>query len=196
MRSFSLVLFASALAACSPFDPDLGGTSYKCGNVDPKCPDGYTCQQVGADMRCVSDDGPGPDGGGSNNGFVCQDDGAIETGGGGNNNDSTATAYPLTMPNITLGPISICPEGDKDTFRIEIVNAQSNVEATTAWESGMAVSVVIMNGGGTVIASGTPNGGNSLKAYAANVPVGSYYVQTSAATGVKNNYRLAIKVTQ
>ena len=195
MRSFLLLAFASsALAACSPFDPDLGGTSYKCGNVDPKCPDGYTCQQVGMDMRCVSDDGPGPDGG-NNDGFVCADDG-FETAGGGTNNDTTATPFVLTMPTIAIGPVSLCPAGDKDTYRLEIANANSNLAATTTWESGLAVNVALLNGGGTVIATGTPNGTNTNKAYAANLPVGTYFVQVSAATGVKNNYRLSVMVTQ
>jgi hypothetical protein len=196
MRSFLLLAFASsALAACSPFDPDFGGTSYKCGSVDPKCPDGYTCQQVGMDMRCVSDDGPGPDGG-NNDGFVCAEDSFETAGTGGNNNDTTATPFSITMPTIAIGPVSLCPAGDKDTYKVEIVNANSNLAATTTWESGLAVNVSILNGGGSVIVPGTPDGDKSNKAYGANLPVGTYYVQVSAAATVKNNYRLSVMVTQ
>jgi hypothetical protein len=195
MRSYSLVLFASALAACTPFDPNLGGTSYKCGSAEPQCPGGYTCQMVGTDQRCVSNDGPAPDASpDAYTGFECAEDG-FETLSGGPNNDTKETAAALNLPMFAVGPISICPEGDKDTFLLQ-VNANSNLEATTTWESGMAVHVAILNSGGTVINNGVVNGAASIKAFAANLPVGRYYVQTSAAPTVKNNYRLSVKVTQ
>ena len=193
MRSFSL-LFVAALAACSPFDPDLGGTTYKCGNEEPKCPDGYSCQMVGPDMRCVSDEGPGPDG--QTGGFQCQDDSNLETKVGTNNN-STATATPLPGANpLTLGSLAICPEGDRDTYMLQVTIAMSNVEAIAMWESGMPISISILNGGGTTINTGTAMGANANRAYAANLPVGTYNVQTFAASNVKNNYSIKVTTSQ
>ena len=102
------------------------------------------------------------------------------------------------QPSIMLGPVSICPEGDKDTYLVNISTAMSNIEATSTWESGMPVNVAILNSGGTSINNGTaPSGSvNTLRAYAANLPIGIYYVQTSAAANVKNNYKVAVTISQ
>ena len=42
-RLIFLSLAASALAACNPYDPDLGSHPFKCSN-DGTCPEGYTCE--------------------------------------------------------------------------------------------------------------------------------------------------------
>src|SRR5262245_7850043 len=107
MRSFTFLLATSALAACSPYDPDLGGVPYQCGDTEPKCPSGYSCQDDGAGRQvCISDDGVTADA--MTSGFHCEDDGVLE---GTNKNDTIGTAYalPANMPMITLGPVSICP---------------------------------------------------------------------------------------
>lgn len=194
MRSF---LFLSLLTVgCSPFDPDLGGVPYKCGPVDSpqRCPEGYTCQTIGSSEVCVAPEGPGPDG--MTSGFMCADDSLLE---GTSKNDSIANAYATPVaqqrPDISFAGVAICPEGDKDNYLIVTTVANSNIEVITQWESGMPVSVSILNAGGTSINNGTASGENMLRAYAANVPVGSYYAQAYAAANAKNNYRISIKVT-
>jgi hypothetical protein len=37
-----LVLAAVLVAACNPYDPDLGDKPFLCGTDPPRCPDGYT----------------------------------------------------------------------------------------------------------------------------------------------------------
>ncbi|MDX2088449.1 MAG: hypothetical protein SFX73_11400 [Kofleriaceae bacterium] len=196
MRSFSFLLATAALAACSPYDPDLGGIPYQCGDTEPKCPSGYSCQDDGSGrMVCKANDGDLVDAR-QMGGFVCQDDSGFE---GQDKNDSISTAYQLpNQPTIMLGPVSICPEGDKDTYQVTISTAMSNIEAITTWESGMEVKVAILNSGGTVINNGTVPGDaqNTLRAYVDSVPLGIYYVQTTAGAAVKNNYKLTVKVTQ
>ncbi len=92
--------------------------------------------------------------------------------------------------------LAICPEGDKDTYKIDVTTGNSNVEVITSWDSGMPVSVSLLNGSGSSINNGTSNGEKSLRAFAANLPIGTYYAQAYAAATTKNNYKITIKVTQ
>lgn len=59
LRSVMLVV---AVAACTPYEPDLGNTPFFCGNTDPSCPDGYTCQMTGAGSGVCTKGGTGPGG--------------------------------------------------------------------------------------------------------------------------------------
>ena len=186
---------ASALAACSPYDPNLGGAPFLCGDVDPKCPDGYACMDDGTGRQiCKSTSGNVVDA--PTSGFQCADDSLLE---GAGKNDTIQTAYSTPVASskqdITFAGLAICPEGDKDTYKIDIVVANSNLEVITSWDSGMPVSDSILNGGGTSINNGTSNGPMSLRAFAANLPVGTYYAQAYASATTKNNYKISIKVT-
>lgn len=193
MRSF---LFLSLLAAgCSPFDPDLGGTPYKCGDVEPRCPEGYTCDMIGTTEVCVSPSGPGPDGPPS--GFQCADDSNLEMG-NGTTNDTISSAYATNVATIrkeiTFAGLAICPEGDRDTYLVTTTTANQNFEVVVEWTSGSPVSVSILNAGGTSINNGVSTGAMTIRAYAANLPVGTYYAQVYAAANVKNNYKMTFKV--
>lgn len=42
-RSVSALLLIGSLAACSPYDPDLGPEPFLCAATEPRCPDGYAC---------------------------------------------------------------------------------------------------------------------------------------------------------
>lgn len=199
MRSLTFLFASAALAACSPYDPDLGGTPFLCGDTEPVCPDGYSCQDDGSGKQvCVSNAGATVDGGGGGGGFQCADDSLIETS-NGTSNDTIQSAYATPVAqqrkDISFAGLAICPEGDKDTFKIEITTASSNVELITSWDSGMPVSVSLLNGGGTSIANSTSSGATSQRAYAANLPVGTYYAQAFGSATAKNNYRIQITVT-
>ncbi len=197
MRAAILVLsFTSALTACSPYDPDLGGTPFLCGAVEPRCPDGYACMPntTGVEV-CNSTSGNIVDAAVS--GFQCADDSLLE---GASKNDTIANAYSTPVatqrPDIAFAGLAICPEGDKDTYKIDVTLANSNIEVITSWESGMPISVSLLNGSGASINNGTSNGEKSLRAYAANLPVGTYYAQAYASATTKNNYRISLKVSQ
>lgn len=41
-----LLVIASAIGACTPYDPTLGDTPFLCGTTEPKCPEGYTCKMT------------------------------------------------------------------------------------------------------------------------------------------------------
>jgi hypothetical protein len=197
MRSFLLSSFGlcSVLAGCSAYDPDLGSIPYRCSATEPRCPENYACMNNGTEDVCITTTGPIVDGPPS--GFQCADDSLLE---GSAKNDTIANAYATPVAqqrnDISFAGVAICPEGDKDNYLIVTTVANSNIEVITSWDSGMPISVSILNAGGTSINNGTANGENSLRAYAANVPVGSYYANAYGAATTKNNYRIAITVSQ
>lgn len=201
MRSFLRLstlatLTAAALTGCSPYDPDLGGTPFLCAADEPRCPDDYTCQDDGTSrMVCVSANGSIVDSGPI--GFQCADDSQLETSNGASN-DTIQTAYITPVAgqrkDISFAGVAICPEGDKDTYQVTTTAANQNLEAVTTWETGMPVSVSILGSGGATLNNGTSSGEKSLRAYVANLPIGTYFVQTYASATVKNNYRIEIKV--
>lgn len=197
MRSFLLLASsAAALAACSPFDPDLGAAPYLCAAEEPRCPEGYTCDESGTNPTCVGGSGLPVDAPVS--GFQCQDDSPLETA-NGTNNDSISSAFvtpvqPGMRKDFSLAALAICPEGDRDTYMV-VTSANQNLEAITEWESGSPVSVSILGSGGATLNNGTSNGATSMRAYVANLPAGTYYVQAFAAATVKNNYKIRFAVT-
>ncbi len=126
---------------------------------------------------------------------VSADDSILE---GQTKNDTIATAYATPVasskPDITFAGLAICPEGDKDTYKID-VSVISDIEVITTWDAGNPVSVSILGAGGATLVNGTSNGANSLKAFAANQPMGTYYAQAYASATTKNNYKISLKVT-
>src|SRR5689334_11637913 len=119
---------AVALAACSPYAPDLGATPYFCRTEEPRCPESYTCMDDGTRAVCVAPGANAPDaamdaGGG---GFQCAMDGMLEP------NDLVSQAYQTDVgtgaPMRVFGPLSICPEGDKDHFQINITSTNRGIE--------------------------------------------------------------------
>lgn len=187
-----IVCFSSLLGACG-YNPDLGGTPFLCG-PEMQCPDGYTCtaDTMGV-MACHSNGGNIVDA--AVTGFQCADDSILE---GSSKNDTIGTAYATPVasskPDITFAGLAICPEGDKDTYKMDL-SVVSDIEVITTWESGLPVSVSILGAGGATLANGTSSGEKSLKAFAANAPMGTYYAQAYASATVKNNYKISLKVT-
>ncbi len=193
--ALSLSSLVAAVGACG-YSPDLGGAPFLCGANEPKCPDGYACMDDGTSkLVCLSTSGNVVDA--ATSGFQCADDSILE---GAGKNDTIATAYATPVatqrPDISFAGLAICPEGDKDTYKIDVTVANSNVEVITSWDAGMPISVSLLNGSGASINNGTSNGEKSLRAYAANLPVGTYYAQAYASATTKNNYKIAIKVGQ
>lgn len=188
----TLLIISLGLGACG-YNPDLGGTPFLCGE-NGACPDGYDCVADSmARMVCQSASGNIVDA--SVSGFQCADDAILE---GANKNDTIGTAYSTpvasTKPDITFAGLAICPEGDKDTYKMD-VSVVSDVEVITTWDAGNPVSVSILGAGGATLVNGTSSGPMSLKAFAANLSAGTYYAQAYASATTKNNYKISLKVT-
>jgi hypothetical protein len=107
-------------------------------------------------------------------------------------NESIATAHPLTGATNTLTGLAICSNIDKDTFQLTITQL-SNLDAITTVASGTPVAVSILNAGGATLVNGTSSGAGSLRALAANLPAGTYYVQTYG--NIEQAYSLMTTVT-
>jgi len=200
MRSFMTLLLLAAIApACTPYDPNLGVTPFLCGSADPKCPEGFECTGMDAMSRpiCVASGATAVDGG--HVGFQCADDTMTE---GPNKNDTVANAWqtPINAGFTTfpLAGLAICPDGDKDTYAVNITKEGQNLAALVEYQAdGVALSVTILNSGGTSIASGSPAGTDKVMASVANLPTGSspYFVQVYGPAVGKNNYKVTFTVT-
>jgi hypothetical protein len=182
-----------AVAACSPFDPDLGAAPYLCSADNPLCPEGYTCQSTGQaapkDMACLPEGGSLPDGGTS--GFQCLEDTF-----GQNDTIQGAFQTPVAGQNQMFAALtSLCPEADKDNYAIT-VTSPTTIQVRTTWESGMPVNVSILNATGMPIGNGAPrqNATNENCVCLKDLPQATYYAGVSAGAQVKNNYRVEIKV--
>ncbi len=193
-------LGAAALAACSPFDPELGNAPYLCAAQEPRCPDDYTCLDDGAGRAvCVQMGGVLPDAGpdGPPGGFQCAPDGMLEP----NNliTEAFQTDVGTNEPGRAFGPISLCPEGDRDHYQINITTANKGIEVITRWETGMPVSCSILNQAGTSVSNCTAMGLNARRACAANLttpgsPSGIFYALAFAPENHRNNYKIQMKV--
>ena len=186
---------AAAFGACTPYDPNLGQTPYLCADQEPRCPDHYECMEAGARPVCVLAGSLVPDAGiDAPSGFQCAMDGMLEP------NDSLSTAYQTDVgtgaPPRAFGPLSLCPEGDKDHYQINITTANRGIEVITSWDSGTPVSCSILNGAGTSIANGIAMGANSVRACATNLPPGIFYAIAFSPKSLQNNYRIQLRLVE
>jgi len=198
MRSLLFFALASAITACSPYDPDLGPSPFLCGPTDqnPRCPDGYTCQTMGTAEYCLAPQGTIPVDASNLN---CDDDSQLEP----NNSIQEAFQTPVaTQKNtLTFAGLSICPMGDKDNYAITITAATQNLEMIIEYDaSGADLQGSILSSNGTPLANASPVTGMTgvRKAYVPNAPVGTYYAAVFGPTMgelTTNNYKLTINVT-
>ena len=196
--SFSFV----AIAACSPYAPELGPKPFLCDLAAPVCPDGYTCMDDGTGTSACIVNGPG----GStvdapSTAFACADDTVLE---GATRNDTIANSSTTpvdTSKKISYSGLAICPAGDKDTYRIDISRPNENLKATVIYDpiaaGGVSLSVSILNSTGISIANGAPSGENTVIANVPNLAIATspYYVQVYGPPTGENNYKLQLEIT-
>lgn len=179
-------------AACSPYDPELGDTPFRCGTDEPRCPSGYQCVEYSpAEQICERAGGGDPEIDADPGNLDCNDDTSIEP------NDTTATAWttpiPASRPDISLVQLAICPDTDKDLFRFGVEVNDKNVRATvTTVVADGSLLLQVLNGAGAVIANGQATGADKIIVAVNNLAIGTYYIQVSAPVGVQNNYTLDI----
>ncbi len=202
-----LVFGFGLLAACSPYNPNLGGEPFLCGSGAPACPSGYSCTGMsGSGMQMICEpNGKGVDA--NPLGAMCNNDQSL------GNNHTVADAYMLPNPlptqmsgmeSIMLGSLSICPIGDQDYFQIVINGAMDGtmqtLEADVAYDTwGSALTGYLLNSGGTQIKSLMPVSGmpRTISAVAASLPPDTYYIEvlSTAAAPQMNNYTLTVTVS-
>ena len=190
MTSRALLLLAvgaAALAACSPYDPDLGAAPYLCASQAPRCPDDYTCLEDGGRPVCVPSS-VAPDG--RTGPPACATDGVLEP------NDSINQAYQTDVgPGVPMrmySPLSVCPASDKDFFQINIAVVNKGIRVVTRWDSGAPITCDLLNASAVPIAKGAAMGPGAIRACVTNLPTGIYYAVVFSDQGLQNNYNLEL----
>ncbi len=103
--------------------------------------------------------------------------------------------YTPTENRKTIAGVSICPFGDVDHYRIDVLTANTNLEVIVTYSgSGAPVTASILGSGGATLNNSVINGTNSARAYVANLPVATYYAAVRATNGV-SDYQVTITRT-
>lgn len=106
MSGRALLFAIAALGACTPYDPQLGPTPFLCGDTEPKCPDGYTCQMNGGGSGVCTK------GGSTGSGGHCTMGGGGELAVwdlAGQPGTQASTAAATTLPGVTAQPLARSP---------------------------------------------------------------------------------------
>jgi hypothetical protein len=203
----SIVLMGAGLMTlipgCNPYNPDLGSEPFRCGTDEPRCPDGYFCDERSeTEHVCVTDgtiipDRPDamilpPDA----STFICNNDLALEP----NNSitQPTITPIPELRDDYPIGNLAICPTTDVDIFRFRIDQTGKSIRVDLMFSAAKGSLLLdILNSSGVSIRSGTAVDGdpNLVRAVTDNVPADVYYARVQATPGVENNYSLHIITT-
>lgn len=197
MRSLiSLAFVLPVFAACSPYQPELPEVPFFCGASEPRCPDGYTCEEGSGGAFCLSPNATVPVDAPN---FNCANDSQLEP------NDTPQTAFPTPVAaqkmSLTFAGLSICQMNDKDTYGVTITTLGQNLEVLVEFEDGgAALSASILNKEGTPIMNASPVTGMArvIRAYVPNLNPGPFYAQVyGPPTGAmrQNNYKMTINVT-
>lgn len=184
-----------AFAACG-YSPDLGNSPFRCGDSDPKCPDGYDCVPSGTEMVCLKAGGAIVDASSSGQ---CANDSPLEPNNTYMNAYGTPNPFPVVngAKTITYAGLAICPAGDVDTYKVTTeANNQTLTATITFGTSETPLTVNLLTSTGTVSKMGMSNTAGNAQV-SENVPsVGTVYVQVQATTnGTNGNYKLTLSLT-
>ena len=186
---------AAALAACNPYDPNLGTRPFKCGTSEPRCPDGYACAGTGTTAVCeLSGAADAHPGGVDASHVTCGTDTALEP-----NDDiphSVATPVRAGAMDYPLARLAICPTSDIDMYGFTTSMLGQTARVTVTYDPSQgALELTLLNKQGLPVISGTPSGNQIVISYN-KLSVDQWYIRVNAATvGVQNNYDLDINVS-
>lgn len=191
------VALGLGLAACNSFDPSYGNQPFRCGEDDPRCPDGYTCSaDRGADGVCVRDGyEPAPDAGpDAPPPPPCRIDAEEPN---DVRNMATVTPVPEQAPDFVLDDLTMCAQADHDFFQFGLP-VDSRLRVTVDGDT-EALDVKVLLVGGTAVGNGRPTSSNvtEFQAPGGAVPAplasGVYFVEVSSPTSSFSAYRIEIE---
>lgn len=196
MRTLAFLITAAALAACNPYDPDLGARPFKCGTSEPRCPDGYTCNGTGTTAVCEQAGAADAHPASADASHVqCGTDSMIEP------NDDLGHALQTPVRNSTadyqLVKLAICPAGDIDMYGFNTTAVGQNVRITLTYDPSQGpLAMQLQTRNGTPAGFDGQPSGNTIVIVTNRLSVDQWYLKVSAATaGAVNNYDLDINVT-
>jgi hypothetical protein len=199
LASVVMVILLGAVGACSPYSPSLSKEPFLCGSAAPKCPDGYSCTGMtsNGEAACVENgasliDAPG---------FMCANDSQL----GSNHTLAQAFQTPVDdqgqKNSVTYTGLAICPVGDLSFFEFTVTPTGEALLATITYTNeGAPLQAQVLNSTGIALIpfnAGSGSNANTLTAYEASIPSGSYYIEVQAASGSnsgENNFSMAINL--
>ena len=200
IRRLTILLSLGATqVACNSYDPDLGETPFRCGDTEPRCPDGYQAVSapVPVDCECVraesiSTEAPAIM-------FECADD-SDRTGDPGGNEDTDSAHITLVGPGVfsqMLSGLSICPASDVDVFQLATNSAGTDILVRIQYNQRVGeLTLEILDSSGAPVASGSVGTSSQTARYVASAP-GVYFARVKAADGaLENNYTLQIELDE
>jgi hypothetical protein len=187
----------AAIVACSPYSPSLANEPFLCGSGTPRCPDGYSCTGMNANMQatCVENGSGTVDAGGSGS---CNNDSAL-------NNNSFATAFvtPVdsngTKDSVSYTGLGICTASDQQFFQFTVSPLMETFCAIVSYGGapGTPLQANLLNSSdivNTAFAAGSA--ADTLQGYVANLSSGSWVIEIGAVGSAgTNNYTLEIQVS-
>ncbi len=182
---------ALVLAACSVYDPDLGGAPFLCGTSEPRCPDGYVAVDVSV-IRCECRRPGQPDAG---DGYACYPD-------PNEPNESFASPTPAAiqppLPKV-FENISICPGNDVDVYQVLIAKVGSQLDVDVLYDAAREtprLDLLDTTGGSLSPTILNPEPGKLSASIVARY-IGAHHVELRAGAGAHTvNYTLRIQVTE
>ena len=126
----------SASRACSPYDPDLGGAPFLCGDAEPQVPRRLHLPERGQRQRAMSASRRTARSPIDAHDRQLRRRQPLEP----NNTIQTAFQTPVATRRTTstFAGLAICPAGDKDNYAITITVDGQNLEVLIEYEDGGA----------------------------------------------------------
>jgi hypothetical protein len=190
MKTLLIPVLVAMVTGCNPYDPSLPEDPFRCGDSEPRCPDGFECvERTSTYHVCERAGSAGPDG--SN--VDCDDDSGLEP------NETVAAPFitPFASSNTVLdySSLSICPDSDRDTYRFTIPAAGTDVRIEIEFDESVSVlGLQILSSSGAPMATGSASSNGRVTADIASIPTGTYHAQVSAPVGGENNYSISFSL--
>jgi hypothetical protein len=190
MRSL-LVLAAAFVAACNPYEPDLGDVPFLCHVQERTCPDGYVAVDV-SETRCECHREGADDGNDENDQTPAIDGGQAQACTGDPDNDTFGSPTPTAVGGGALTfftSTSICDATDVDYYQVELTGDHLVLEALIEMDTNLGVlDLRIDDATGGELVTATRTGDQAFARYTATTP-GVYLVRVKSMSGY-TSYRL------
>jgi len=183
------LLLILALAACNPYDPQLGDRPFLCGSDEPRCPDGYVAVDLELDRCECRRGGTVADGGV----YQCTTDpnepnetisSATET--------TVGTNMQYMAPNAAI--CRVAGSDDVDVYHLMAPRAGTLITVDVAFFDDTRVPTIdLLDSGGVSVARGmpSPEPRDIVATFTAPTPA-SYFAKVSAAQDVNYSIRITI----
>jgi Bacterial pre-peptidase C-terminal domain len=205
LRFQALLLLTAAVgfyasAGCDPYNPSLPSEPFICASTEPKCPNGYMCDNGSGRVTptCVKIGGSTIDSGvGSDSTVATSCDGPPDRDFEPNETTSAAIQLP-TVPHYVVPAVGICSADDADMYWLMLVTGSHLLFRADFTHTAGDLTLALLNENASQVrfsdASSSTNNFESIDV--TNIPGGKYYIRVKGKDpAVRNTYTLTIDVT-